>query len=257
MQATAPCAPNARRPIWVKARPIRPALPRPQQQQCIRSRMAAPTQQSKPNEQLAPPQSHAHARAQVQFKFKCKRKRRTSRRQAPSPWGGRGRERDGQEGNNEEEKMAKKGKEGDRRSKLKSAKEQGIVLGGARPQQCKKPASASPGAGIAERFRFPAWARRRRAQASPGGLLTGTNQEGRRGKNKKAASGFFWAPTASRTAPAQTRANQSVKPPVISIAAPLMYLASSEAKNANRLAISSGSAKRRAGILAANLSKTS
>ncbi len=112
MQATAPCAPNARRTIWVKARPIRPALPRPQQQQCIRSRMATLTQQSKPNERLAPPQSHAHARAQVQFKFKCKRKRRTSGRQDPSSWSGRGSERDGQEGNNEEEKMAKKGKEG-------------------------------------------------------------------------------------------------------------------------------------------------
>lgn len=96
--------------------------------------------------------------------------------------------------------------------------------------------------------------RRRRPRKAVGG---NKSRGGGGGKTKKPQAAFFGADRPSRTAPAQTRANQSVKPPVISIAAPLMYLASSEAKNANRLAISSGSAKRRAGILAANLSKTS
>ena len=88
------------------------------------------------------------------FKFKFKLKRRTSRRQAPSPWGGRGRERDGQVGNNEEEKMEKKGKEGERRSKLKSAKEQGIVLGALDPNNAKSPQALRPGQELRSGFVF-------------------------------------------------------------------------------------------------------
>lgn len=191
------------------------------------------------------------------FKFKFKLKRRTSSRQDPNPWGGWGSERDGQEGNNEEEKMAKKGKEGRTTKQIEIGKGTRDRLRGARPQQCEKARKRFAQGRNCGAVLFSGLGAKTPRPSRPRRAVDGNKSRGEKGEKQKSRKRLFLAPTALRTAPAQTRANQSVKPPVISIAAPLMYLASSEAKNANRLAISSGSAKRRAGILAANLSKTS